>query len=64
MLLHDILVYNILGGFEVDFSSNVENIEEGLDKVAKKILQHGVTSFCPTIITSPDDVYKQVIDVI
>ncbi|CAK8677004.1 N-acetylglucosamine-6-phosphate deacetylase-like isoform X1 [Clavelina lepadiformis] len=49
------------GGFEVDFSSNVENVEDGVQKVSRGLLQYGVTSFCPTIVTSPDSVYKQVV---
>lgn len=51
----------INGAFGIDFSSNVEDIEGGINKVAKGLLAHGVTSFCPTIITSPDDIYKQVV---
>lgn len=48
------------GGFEVDFSSNVDDTESGLEKVAKSVLQFGVTSFCPTIVTSPDHIYEKV----
>ena len=51
----------VTGGFEVDFSSDVDTIEEGLEKVSKGILQHGVTSFCPTIVTSPVEIYQKVI---
>ncbi|CAH3198974.1 unnamed protein product, partial [Porites evermanni] len=39
-------------GFGVDFSSDTDKLEEGLVTVAKGLLQHGVTSFCPTIVTS------------
>lgn len=49
-----------IGGFEVDFSSNVDDVEAGLDIVARGILKHGVTSFCPTIVTSPLSVYHEV----
>ena len=48
------------GGFQVDFSSNVGDPVNGLEKVAKSLLQYGVTSFCPTIVTSPDHIYHQV----
>lgn len=30
-------------------------------KVAKGILQHGVTSFCPTLVTSPNNTYQKVL---
>lgn len=49
----------INGGFGVDFS-NCDNIDSGLSRVAKNLLSSGVTSFCPTIVTSPNDVYKHV----
>ena len=49
------------GGFGVDFSHNIDNVEEGVSKVAKEILKHGVTSFCPTIVTSPAETYRNVL---
>lgn len=51
----------INGGFGYDFSSNIEVFSEGLDVVSKGLLQHGVTSFCPTLVTSPVNVYRQVL---
>jgi N-acetylglucosamine-6-phosphate deacetylase len=51
----------INGGFGHDFSSNSENISESLDIVSRKLLQYGVTSFCPTIISSDKDTYKRVL---
>jgi len=51
------------GGFEFDFSSNVDNVEEGIKIVSKGILQYGVTSYCPTIITSSPEVYKKVFQI-
>ncbi|XP_043670760.1 N-acetylglucosamine-6-phosphate deacetylase isoform X1 [Vespula pensylvanica] len=51
----------INGGFGVDFSHNIENVEEGINKVAKKLLEYGVTSFCPTLVTSPSDTYYKVL---
>lgn len=29
--------------------------------VAKNLLAHGVTSFCPTLVTSPAETYKKVL---
>lgn len=51
----------INGGFGIDFSYHIENVQHGIDKVAKGILAHGVTSFCPTLVTSPVDVYHKVL---
>lgn len=51
----------INGGFGVDFSYDVNTVTEGVNKVAKGILQHGVTSFCPTLVTSPNETYHQVL---
>lgn len=50
----------INGGFAIDFSSH-ENVEEGVSKVAKELLAHGVTSFCPTLVTSPSEFYQKVL---
>lgn len=36
-------------------------MEDGVKEVAKGILAHGVTSFCPTIVTSAQKVYHEVI---
>lgn len=36
-------------------------MEEGIEIVAKKILAHGVTSFCPTLVTSLSKVYRDVL---
>lgn len=51
----------INGGFGIDFSFNVDKVEESIDKVAKGLLTHGVTSFCPTLVTSPSEVYHKVL---
>lgn len=53
----------VLGGFGVDFSSIDGSDEEylaGIQKVATKLLSHGVTSFAPTLITSSADTYQRV----
>uniref|UniRef100_A0A1B6M6N7 N-acetylglucosamine-6-phosphate deacetylase n=1 Tax=Graphocephala atropunctata TaxID=36148 RepID=A0A1B6M6N7_9HEMI len=51
----------INGGFGVDFTHNTDDVEMGLQKVAKEILSHGVTSFCPTLVTSVPGTYRKVI---
>lgn len=51
----------INGGFGIDFSYNVDKVEEGIDKVAKGLLEYGVTSFCPTLVTSPREIYHQIL---
>lgn len=49
------------GGFGIDFSMlEPENMVQGLDTVAKGLLTHGVTSFCPTIVTSTPEYYSTV----
>ncbi|XP_034046728.1 N-acetylglucosamine-6-phosphate deacetylase [Thalassophryne amazonica] len=51
----------INGGYGIDFSQASDNVREGVSFVAKKILEHGVTSFCPTLVTSPPAVYHKVL---
>ncbi|TRY64342.1 hypothetical protein TCAL_00846 [Tigriopus californicus] len=54
----------INGGFGVDFSYAINDqasAQESLVKVAKGILAHGVTSFCPTIVTSSQDKYHAIL---
>ncbi|XP_068228461.1 N-acetylglucosamine-6-phosphate deacetylase [Palaemon carinicauda] len=51
----------INGGFGYDFSSDIANLQEAMSVVAKGILATGVTSFCPTIVTSPASVYHQIL---
>jgi N-acetylglucosamine-6-phosphate deacetylase len=53
-------MYNIAGGFGVDFSYSNGDVEAGVQKVAKGLLAHGVTAFCPTLVTSPPYVYLKV----
>ncbi|XP_028824421.1 N-acetylglucosamine-6-phosphate deacetylase isoform X2 [Denticeps clupeoides] len=51
----------INGGYGIDFSQASDDYSLGIAMVAKKLLQHGVTSFCPTIVTSPPAIYQQVL---
>lgn len=53
-------ICNISGGFGIDFSYNIDDVEAGVRKVAKGLLAHGVTAFCPTLVTSPPYVYLKV----
>ena len=45
-----------------DFSSfsNTTEAETGLQKVSQKMLEYGVTAYCPTLVTSSPDYYKMV----
>uniref|UniRef100_F1KYB1 N-acetylglucosamine-6-phosphate deacetylase n=2 Tax=Ascaris TaxID=6251 RepID=F1KYB1_ASCSU len=55
----------INGAYGIDFSSlSAENFLEKLNLVALRLLETGVTSFCPTFITSPPDVYHKVLPLI
>lgn len=45
----------------MDFSYDVDTVAKGVLKVAKGLLENGVTSFCPTLVTSPPETYRQVI---
>lgn len=44
----------------MDFSLVSDSIEEDVSTVSRLLLEHGVTSYCPTIVTSPVEVYKKV----
>jgi len=54
----------INGAFGVDFSHDVVDEESGkriVETVGKGILAHGVTAYCPTVVTSPPAVYRAVL---
>lgn len=51
----------INGGYGIDFSQATDDVKGGVALVAKKILEHGVTSFCPTLVTSPPNIYHKVL---
>ncbi|XP_031628897.1 N-acetylglucosamine-6-phosphate deacetylase [Contarinia nasturtii] len=51
----------INGGFGIDFTNNTTNVEAGIEKVAKGLLAHGVTSFCPTLVTSLPKIYHDIL---
>lgn len=54
-------MFQISGGYGVDFSFDIDTVEEGINKVAKGLITNGVTSFCPTLVTSPPETYRKVI---
>lgn len=56
-----LLLHNFLGGWGIDFSNNTTTVVEGVSTVAKNLLAHGVTSFCPTVVTSPIETYHTVL---
>lgn len=45
----------------MDFSFDTDTVEEGINKVASGLIKNGVTSFCPTLVTSPPETYRKVI---
>lgn len=49
------------GGWGVDFSYDTEDVAKGVQKVAKELLAYGVTSFCPTMVTSEKEKYLKVL---
>jgi len=54
----------INGAFGVDFSYDITDEESAgkvLDQVSSGLLSHGVTSYCPTVVTSPPQVYRKVL---
>ncbi|ORY50493.1 Metallo-dependent hydrolase [Rhizoclosmatium globosum] len=50
----------INGFFGYDFA-DIPNIETSLEVVSKGLLKYGVTSFCPTLVSSPAEVYHGVL---
>ncbi|XP_034490905.1 N-acetylglucosamine-6-phosphate deacetylase [Drosophila innubila] len=51
----------INGGYGVDFSYDKDTTEAGVTKVARGLVKCGVTSFCPTLVTSPSDSYHTIL---
>lgn len=55
----------INGGYGIDFSEFTDGEEElylkGLDEFSRRILETGVTSFVPTIITQKAEAYKKIL---
>jgi N-acetylglucosamine-6-phosphate deacetylase len=55
--------WQLNGAVGVDFSccDNGRSLTEGVAAVAAHVVKHGVTTFCPTVITSSRDVYQSCI---
>lgn len=52
---------HFIGGYGVDFSYDIETVAQGINKVARELVTNGVTSFCPTLVTSPVETYHKII---
>ena len=64
LLAPGLIDLQINGGFGVDFSHDIRDQEQAqlcLEKVAKGLVTYGVTSFCPTLVTSPKEAYHKII---
>ncbi|XP_067948216.1 N-acetylglucosamine-6-phosphate deacetylase-like isoform X2 [Watersipora subatra] len=44
--------------------TQINDMQVEIKKVAEGLMAHGVTSFCPTVITSPSDVYRKILPTI
>ncbi|CAG0891389.1 unnamed protein product, partial [Cyprideis torosa] len=49
----------INGGFGVDFTSLLEPYDENIRRVTLGVLAHGVTSVCPTLVSSAPEIYTK-----
>ena len=46
-----------IGGYEINLSE-INDVANKTDSLSKKLLEHGVTGFCPTIISIKDGYEK------
>jgi N-acetylglucosamine-6-phosphate deacetylase len=53
--------WQLNGAYGIDFSNddNGHSLTVGAQEVARRIVSHGVTSFCPTVVTGPFDGYDR-----
>ncbi|KAK9704233.1 N-acetyl-glucosamine-6-phosphate deacetylase [Basidiobolus ranarum] len=49
------------GAVGVDFTADRDNIVEGLDLVSKALLRFGCTAYCPTLVSSFPDAYRELL---
>lgn len=59
--MHFIIYCIISGGFGIDFTANTNDVVNGINLVAEKLLKHGVTSFYPTVISSHKEIYPKIL---
>ena len=52
--------WQLNGGFGADFSTPI-GVQQALSTVSKGVLQHGVTSFLPTVICSSGEAYRTIL---
>ena len=60
-IVQTLLPTQINGGFGIDFSRLSDDPQDGVAKVAKGILSHGVTAFCPTLVTTTKEDYSAIV---
>lgn len=46
------------GAYGRDFTNEHAQIDDALAYVSERIVRHGVTAYCPTVITSPPELYE------
>ncbi|KAJ3108894.1 hexokinase A [Physocladia obscura] len=63
LIVPGFLDLQINGYFGCDFAET-ENIDKNIDKVAKGLIKYGVTSFCPTLVSSHPETYHKVLPII
>lgn len=56
----DIMLIQI-GGWSYNFSSSDEDVNVAIEEVSKQLVKKGVTSYCPTVITSSKDTYRKIL---
>lgn len=52
----------INGAYGRDFTAEYHAIDEALEYVSDRLLRHGVTAYCPTLITATVTVYKEALE--
>ena len=53
--------YIVTGAYGIDFSNCEDDVQISVQNVAQKLVRHGVTSFCPTLVTSSPEIYSRIL---